>query len=199
MNRLVLPLRYNAADAARIFWRPRARNLYGILRRSPVKASPDGLPASIELVWMPIYAFQAVLSRASKETRLWVSVDASYGEFALFGRIEELEEHVPEEHAFDPVLSVDEAERHARGELVRYLLRRRGSKPDIEGVEQFRLYHTPVWVYYFHRFGKKIDLAVLDGYTGDTMGSKMRIAVLDAFIRQREERIATQGTMDDRD
>ncbi len=189
MSKLVLPLRYGATEAARIFRRPRARNLYGLLRPPPVKVSNEGLPASLELVWMPVYAYEMLLSRASKQIRLWVSVDASYGGFALFERAGELEERTPEEEVFEPVLDVHEAERLAREGLVRFLLRRRGAKPDIKGVEQHRLYYTPVWVYYFRRFGQKIDLAVLDGYTGDRMGARIRVAVLDAFIRRRQEQI----------
>lgn len=188
MNTLVLPLRYNAQDAARIFRRRRAGNLFGVLRPRPVNTSPDGQPTSFELVWMPVYAYCAVLTGA-KTIKIWVSVDASYGGFALFERAEELEERAIEGEVFPPVLDVHQAEQLAREGLVRFLLRKRGAKPAITGIEKHQLYHTPVWVYYFHRFGKKIDLAVLDGYSGDKMGGKMRIAVLDTFIRQRQERL----------
>lgn len=188
MNRLVLPPRYDADDAAKIFWRSRVRNLFGLLRPRPVKASADGLPASLELVWMPVYAFRMTLSGGSKESTLWVCVDASYGGFALFERMDVLEEQAPEGELFKPVLEVPQAERRARDGVVRYFLRKRGGpKPSAVAVEEYRLFHTPVWVYYFHRYGKKIDLAVLDGYTGDKMGGRMRIAVLDGFIRRRQE------------
>lgn len=187
---LLLPARYDAESVARIFYRPRALNLFGLLRPWPVKRSPNGLPSSIELVWMPVYAFRMQLSRGERRTDTWVSVDASFGGFALFDRLSVLEEHAPEGEVFEPVITKEAAERIARSELVRYILRRRGAKPNIDGVAEHRLYYTPVWVYYFWRFGKKIDLAVLDGYTGEKMGGKMRIAVLEAFIRSRKERLA---------
>ncbi|MCC6486858.1 MAG: hypothetical protein IT364_05100 [Candidatus Hydrogenedentes bacterium] len=193
MNLLLLPARYDAENAARIFRRPRALNLFGLLRSRPVKRAPNGKPASLELVWMPVYVFRMQLSRGEKRSDTWVSVDASFGGFALFDRLGVLEERVPEGEVFDPVITEEAAERIARSELVRYILRRRGAKPNIDGVAEHRLYHTPVWVYYFRRFGTKIDLAVLDGYTGEKMGSRMRIAILEGFIRRRKERLAQAG------
>lgn len=190
MSRLILPPRYDAEDAARIVWQPRMRNLYGMLRPRPVKLAPNGLPASLELVWMPVYAFQMTMSRGGKKGTIWVSVDASFGGFALFERLDALEDGDPQGEVFDPAIEIHDAEQLARNGLVRFLLRRRGAKPNAVKLEGHSFYHTPVWVYYFHRFGKKIDLAVLDGYTGDKMGSRMRIAILDAFIRQRQERMA---------
>lgn len=186
MNHLVLSPRYDVNDAARIFWRPRFRNAYGLLRRRPVKTNSHGLPASLELVWMPVYAFRVNLTRAGRRTAIWVSVDGSYGGFALFERLNELEEQEPEGERFEPTITHEAAERLARDGMVRFILRRRGTKPDIESIDDSRLYFTPVWVYYFYRLGRKLDLAVLDAYTGDTMGAQMRIAILEAFIRQRQ-------------
>ncbi len=124
------------------------------------------------------------------ESSLWVSVDASFGGFALFERLDVLEERAPEGETFDPVLDVSEAEQHARDGLIRYCLRKRGPKPSAVRIEEHCTYHTPIWVYYFRRFGQKIDLAVLDGYTGEKMGGRMRIAVLNAFIERRKQRMA---------
>jgi len=181
---LILPARIDAASAAKAFQRPRMKNLFGYLTR-PVKRAPDGLPASIELVWMPTYAFRIALSRAGRHSDIWVSVDGSYGGFALFERLGALREEKPDGEVFPPVLDPQAAEKYAREGLVKYILRKRGPKPNIDSVEEMRLYHTPVWVYYFHRLGKKIDLAVHDAYTGDPMGGNMRIAVLNAFIRRQ--------------
>jgi hypothetical protein len=177
------------AGALGIFRRRRVRNLFGLLRHRPLKTTPQGTPASVELVWMPLYAFRMVLIRGGRRTKVWVSIDASFGGFALFERMDELEERMPDGDFFDPVIDGEKAERLARDGMVRLILRRRGTKPDVEGVDDRCFYYTPVWVYYFRRFGKKIDLAVLDGYTGDKMGARMRIAVLDAFIRRRNERL----------
>ena len=186
MTHATLPVRLDAEAAARAFRRPRARNLFGLLRPRPVSQSPDGQPASLELVWMPAYAFRVALSRGTRRSDSWVSVDASYGGFALFDRLGELKEQEPEGAVFEPVLDAHAAEKLAREGLVRYILRRRGAKPDIDSVEEVRLYYAPVWVYYVRRIGRKIDLAVRDGYTGDPMGGRVRVAVLNAFIRERE-------------
>jgi hypothetical protein len=141
---------------------------------------------------MPVYAFRMTLTRGSRKGTIWVSVDASYGGFALFERLDVLEERIPEGELFDPILEVPDAEQRGRDGLVRYFLRRRGPKPSAVKVEEHCLYHIPVWVCYVRRFRNKIDLAVLDGYTGDKMGPRMRIAVLDAFIRRRNERLGVE-------
>ncbi len=193
VKHLLLSVRTDADTVARAFWRRRARNLYGLLRPRPVKSSKDGLPSSLELVWMPAWAFHIALVRGDWRSKIWVSVDASFGGFALFERTGALEEREPESEVMEPVLDRQACEKHARQGLLRYILRRRGRKPDIGTVEQAHRYYAPVWVYYFRRLRGKIDLAVRDGYTGDRMGGRMRIAVLNGFIR-RQQGEPTSGT-----
>ncbi|OQB37237.1 MAG: hypothetical protein BWY09_01665 [Candidatus Hydrogenedentes bacterium ADurb.Bin179] len=180
-----LPVRIGAAEAARLFWRPRAGNLYGLWRARPVKSGPDGYPASMELIWMPAYAFRLGLSRGQVRTSTWVSVDGSFGGFALFERRGLLKEGRPEEICLPAVVDQARAEHLARQGFLRYVMRRRGVKPNIEATEEVLPYHAPVWVYYYHRFGKKIDLAVLDGYAGNPMGGQVRAAIVNAFIQTR--------------
>lgn len=186
MTALFLPRRIDAAEAARLFVRPRFGNLYGLWRSRPVKRTPGGEPASLELLWMPAYAFRLALSKGNIRSATWVSVDASYGGFALFERAGLLEEKPEDEGCVPPVHDEAAAESLARQGLLRYLLRRRGVKPLIETTLETRFYYAPVWAYYFYRSGRKIDLAVIDGYTGIPMGGQMRAAIVNAFIRQRK-------------
>jgi len=161
-------------------------NLFGLLRSRPVKRSPVGLPDSIELIWMPAYAIRLALSQGTKHSDTWVSVDASFGGFALFEREGILEEGALEEECFTAIIGVEEAKSLARQGLLKYVMRRRGSKPLIDGVEEVCSYYQPVWVYYYYRFRKKIDLAVLDGYSGSPMGPQIRIAIVNALIQKRK-------------
>ncbi len=188
MRSLYLPTRIDATEAARIFWRPRFGNLYGLWRARPVKRAPDGLPASIELIWMPAYAFRLALVKGQIHSNTWVSVDASFGGFALFERVSVLKEGLPQEDHLPPVIDQAGAEKLARQGLLRYVLRRRGAKPFIEATEEVVAFYTPVWVYYYFSTGKKMDLKVLDGYTGSTMGGQMRAAIVNAFIQKQKER-----------
>ena len=137
---------------------------------------------------MPVYAFRAVLAHGGKAYDTWVSVDASYGGFALFGRLDALEDTPAVGDQFPPVLSPEEAEPLAREGLVRYVLRKRGAKPSIEAIEESVLFHIPVWVLYFRRMGGKIDFAILDGYTGDPMGGRMRQAIINGMVARRQSR-----------
>ncbi|HOC67662.1 MAG: hypothetical protein BWX80_01252 [Candidatus Hydrogenedentes bacterium ADurb.Bin101] len=183
---LLLPARIDAAAAARLFWRPRFGNLYGLWRARPVKRAPDGLPASLELVWMPAYAFRLALVKGQTRSSTWVSVDASFGGFALFERAGVLEEGTLHEDRLPPVFDQAGAETLARQGLLRYVLRKRGVKPVIEATEAVSVYYAPVWVYYYYSIGRKIDLKVLDGYTGSPMGGQMRAAIVNAFIQRRQ-------------
>ncbi|MCK5861260.1 MAG: hypothetical protein KAH38_02160 [Candidatus Hydrogenedentes bacterium] len=187
MTVLHLPLRISRADAAQHFWRVRFANLYGLLRARPMKQLPGGVPDSLELVWMPAYAVRLTLSKGTSRSDAWVSVDASFGGFALFEREGILEEGVLDEECFPAIIGEEEAESLARQGLLKYVLRRRGVKPLIEGVEEVFFYYQPVWVYYYYRSGTKIDLAVSDGYTGSPMGTQLRIAIVNALIQNRKE------------
>lgn len=183
-----LPIRIPRADAMRLFRRRRFLNLYGLLRARPVKRSPEGHPDSIELVWMPAYAIRLALSLGEKRSDTWVSVDASFGGFALFERAGILEEGDIEEERFPTILSIEEAEPFARQGLLKFFLRRRGTKPLIEDMTDYVLFYQPVWVYYYYRMGKKIDLAVLDGYGGSPMGTQVRVAIVNALIEKRRNK-----------
>ena len=190
MSALFLPLRINADDARRQFARRRFTNLYGLRRRRPIKRTADGKAASLELVWMPAYAFSLELTHKEVRSSAWITVDACFGGFAIFERVSLLYERETEEACFPPRISVEDAEHRARRGMLRYVLRKRGTKPMIENTLEMRPYYAPVWVYYFYRFGKKIDIAILDGYTGGPMGGQMRVAIINAFI--------AQGKTDDR-
>lgn len=187
MTSVHLPLRIPRLDAACLFYRRRFLNLYGLLRYRPVKRSHSGVPDSVELLWMPAYAIRLSLSQGEKRADTWVSVDASFGGFALFEREGVLEEGILEEERFPFIISEEDAQTFARQGLLKYVLRRRGSKPLIEGVQEVSPYYQPVWVYYYYRLGRKIDLAVLDGYTGSPMGTQMRIAIVNELIRKRKD------------
>lgn len=182
-----LPVRITRTDAVRLFQRRRFLNIFGLLRSRPIKRAPDGSPDSIELVWMPAYAIKLGLSRGTKRSSTWVSVDASFGGFALFEREGILKEGELVEERFPVILSPEAVECFARQGLLKYVLRRRGAKAVIEETQDSLLYYQPVWVYYYYRLGKKIDLAVLDGYAGSPMGTQVRIAIVNALIEKRKQ------------
>ncbi|MBI2432741.1 MAG: hypothetical protein HYV26_07720 [Candidatus Hydrogenedentes bacterium] len=188
MNTLILPARYDIGAALRRLRRRRITNLFGLVPSRPVKVSLDGTPLSIELVWMPAYAFRFGLSGGGLWTHTWISVDASFGGFALFARRDALVEVKPEGERFPAVLDQDTAEEQARDGLIRYILRKRGAKPEVKSIEDVCFYYAPVWVYYYRNLSGKIDFAILDAYTGEPMGSRMRAAIMSGMIAQRKKR-----------
>ncbi len=187
MSRLYLPARIHRQDAERFFLRKRFGNLFGLIQHRAVKYSEEGAPTSLERVWMPAYAFRFTLTKGKTVGNAWIAVDASFGGFALFERQNELVEvGAPAEACFPPMLTPEEAEKRARQGLVRFILRKRGVKPSVQDIQEMIAYHHPVWVFYYFRRGKKIDLMLQDGYTGSPMGGQMRIAVVNALIRARK-------------
>lgn len=181
-----LPPRYDLEDARTLFLRRKISNLFGLLRRRPARVDESGHAASLELVWMPARAYRFAMTHKGKDVFSWVTVDASFGGFALLGRVKEIVEGnaVPGE-VLDPVLDEERTEELAREGVVRYILRTRGAKPSVDDITDRFEYHAPVWVYYYRRAGNKLDLAVLDAYSGDPMGGLVKRAVLDAFIARR--------------
>jgi len=181
----LLPPRISVEEAISRFQRKRWSNLFGKLTPRPAKIDEKGNPSSIEMVWIPVHAFEFSLSHAGKQVKSWVTVDATYGGFALFGRRGELVERMPDEESFPPALERAQAEELAREGVVRYILRKRGAKPTVDDITDHLMFYTPVWVYYFRAARGKLNLAVQDAYTGDPMGSQVKGVVLDGFIARR--------------
>lgn len=144
------------------------------------------------MVWMPVYGYLFDLTYKGKQTTAWVSVDASFGGFALLGRVNDIIDGTPEGEVLSPVLTPEAGEALAREGMIRYILRKRGAKPSADGITDRMTFHTPVWVYYFRTLGGKMDFAVRDAYSGDAMGGLVRRALVDAFIAQSREKAGSQ-------
>lgn len=193
MTGQILPARIDVESALKRFRRRRWGNLFGLMQPRPVRVGDDGRPSSLELIWIPLFAYQFSLSHRGRQIQSWVSVDASFGGFALFGRSGELVTETPEGEVFSPVLSPEHAETLAREGVVRYILRKRGAKPSVDAITASKLFYSPVWVYYFRTMDGKIDLAVLDAYSGDPMGGLVRRAVVNGFIAKSRDKSGGEG------
>jgi hypothetical protein len=115
------------------------------------------------------------------------------GEFSLFEGIDELAPREPDGDWFPPAISETQAAELARKGLLKYVISQRGqlNKPVVDAVEETRLYHFPIWVYYFRRQGRFLDIKVLDARTGKSAGAKMRVAVLNALVAAKRSRQST--------
>ena len=194
MTLTALPARIDAQAAARAFMRPRWGNLFGLFAHRgiilPDQPRKIGALPRLERVWMPAYAIKLALTSRRGNSSTWVSVDASTGAFALFERATELESRDSLEETLDPALDEASAIEAGRHGLLQYLLRRRGQgdKPVVESVAEIRLYFAPVWILYYRRRRRRIDLTLLDGYTGNPMGSRAKQAVVNAFVARHKQR-----------
>lgn len=188
MTLFCLPGRLSGADAVAKINRPRLGNLYGLLSR-PIRVHAPGDPSTrvppfVERLWMPSYAFHFHAERAGKRGFVWAAIDAWSGAFAIIDNYDELQTLEIEEESFGPRIDEAAAAEMARKCLLQAALRQRGqfNKPIIGGLEDVRLFHTPVWVLYRRRRNRRIDIRVIDGHSGALAGAKTRAAVLDALI-----------------
>ena len=191
---LCLPVGITGDQAARHFCRPRFLNLYGLLSKT-VRVAVPGTPSSrvppfVERLWLPAYAI--CLRTTTRDTRksVWTSVEGISGEFTMLDCVDELAPRQLNEDWFPAGLDETQAVELARLGILKYVMVQRGqlNKPTVDAVEEVRPYHFAVWVYYYRRRRKFIDLKVLDGYTGKSAGAKMRVSVINALIAARQQR-----------
>ena len=185
-------MQLGAERAVAHFTRPGYANGFGLLSKPIRVAVPQQadsrVPPFIERLWMPAYAVCLQTVKEGKKSLLWTSVDAWSGIFSFLDGMADLAVRAVAEEAFSFNLSRMHAEEIARRGVLQYTLRQRQfRRPVVEGVEEVRTYHFPVWVYYYRRLSRRIDIRVLDAYTGKPGGSRMRMAVINALIRARKE------------
>lgn len=137
---------------------------------------------------MPAFAIRIQSITKNSAKSVWTSVDGWVGECSILDCADALAElDVPEQH-LSPKLDEVAAVKAARAGLLRYILAQRGqmNKPTVGEVEEIRLYHYPVWVYFYRRAGRYLDIKVLDACTGKSAGAKVRVAVLNALVGARK-------------
>lgn len=183
----------DGARMAKRLMRPRLKNLYGLLRPDVRIADPDD-PGSrvtpfIERLWMPAYAIQIRAVTRKGVQHIWTSVDTWSGQCALLECVDDLVLRTLRDDLLPPKFDQTRAMEEARKGLLRFIMAQRGQldKPVIEAVEEIRLFYCAFWVYYFRR-RNRIDLKVFDSFTGKTAGAKMRVAVLNALVADRNQR-----------
>lgn len=192
MTQFLLPARLSGEEAVAWFRRPCLRNLFGLLAPSARIAVPGDTasrtPPFIERIWMPAYAIRLHATSKQREQSVWTSVDGWTGQFAILECMDQVEERILAEDHFPPGLDETQAIAVARHGLLQFVMRVRGEagKPVVDSVEEVRLYHFPVWVLYFRRGRRALDVRTLHGFTGKDGGPKLRVAVLNALVAARK-------------
>jgi hypothetical protein len=137
---------------------------------------------------MPAYAVCLHASSSKGKRSVWTSVEGICGEFSLFECLDDLVSVDRDEDSFPPEITETQAVDLARKGLLKFVISQRGqiNKPVVDELEEVRPYHFPLWIYYFRRQGRFLDIKVLDARTGKSAGAKMRVAVLQALVSQRK-------------
>lgn len=146
----------------------------GIFLSAPVKS---------ELVWSPVYLVEIALDLRGARSTVLCSVDGLTGAFAIFDMRSLIDEGGAAGDTFRPRLDEIEAERIARESLMTAILRRRGrsGKPSPRETISVELLRWPYWVFYYRRRNGAMDIRVIDAATGDRVGHKIKLGLLDAF------------------
>lgn len=193
MTSLCLPAHVGAEAAQRFFRRPRMGNIFGLYAQQ-ARVAVEGDPASrvmpfIERLWLPAFAVRVHATSPKSEHSVWTAVEGINGEFSLLECDKELAERELDGDVFPAVLDETRVAALARKGAMHYVLIQRGllNKPMVDGIEEIRPYHYPVWVCYYRRRGVFLDIMVQDARTGKSGGPKMRISVLHALVARKKE------------
>ena len=143
----------------------------------------SGPPKRVELIYLPFYVFEVLLTDRGGDGRATVSVDGLIGHAMFF--VEEGLDYVSENDGVvcDFVLGSAEARRIAaetyRWRLLEQDLRnkRRWVVKEIQGERKI---FYPFWLGYFWK-GRGYDFKALDGVSGEVQGVKMRKVFLKAL------------------
>jgi len=146
-----------------------------------------------ELVAWPLYIVRFFLqSGAEKTQEIFIAVDAWTKTIARFERMKEIQQTPTADFQLwiKPSIPLDEVKSIARYGLMQQLLRQRRLQPAPETVipEIALLVYTPIWACYFARTLHSLDVRLLDGYSGEKIGSQTRSAFLNALIHHHSEK-----------
>ena len=137
----------------------------------------------IELIYLPYYLFDILLTGKKGIQKITVSVDGLLGNTMFFTR--ESLNYVAEVNnpVCDFVLSSTEAQKIATEEykwqLLEHGLRNRKAL-SLEDVSQTEIIFYPFWVGYYQK-GRYLDFKAVDGISGEVQGIKMRKVFLKAL------------------
>ena len=178
------------AEALRRWHAPRD----GLTRALVRMLFPAPAPQRVELVWLPSYLVTIELELRGVRSNVTCTVEGLSGSFAIFQMHAQIEDGHPDGESFEAVLDAETAEKLARDLLVKSILRRRGraGKPIPGATQRVEALLWPYWVYYHRRRGGRMDIALLDGATGDRPGHKIKLGLLEAFraaARQSSQRV----------
>ena len=147
------------------------------------RALGNGELPRLELIWMPSYLVTIRLESRQGESEVTCNVDGCSGSFAIFQMHESIRGGDVRGEDFAAAYDEAAAEKVAREELVKTILRRRSraGKPIPKETVRIELLRYPYWVYYYRRRPRFIDIKVLDAATGRPVGNKIKLGILDAF------------------
>jgi len=140
-------------------------------------------PKRIELIYLPYYLIEILLTGKAGEQKVTISVDGLLGNTMFFAGDRLVYQHEADGLVCDFVISAAEACKIATEEykwlLLEHELRSR-SKLTMKEITSVKRIFYPFWVGYFQK-GKSYDFKALDGVSGEIQGVKMRRVFLKAF------------------
>ncbi len=139
----------------------------------------------IELVRLPAYCVAFRVFDGTRHGEIELLVDAHVASVRRFTATESDWCESDSGKLFAPALAAAAARRAAHEQLLAILLREPGwlrQQPQISEAS-IELVQYPYWVYYWRRPSGMLDVRLLDAWTGELAGTKVRLAFLDALSR----------------
>ncbi len=139
----------------------------------------------VELIWIPFHLFACLFRTGGEEREIRTIADALTGEMvSTLDQTVELDEARPEGPAAPARLAPEEVWEAAR-EHTRWLVIQSGmlggKKGETGACDYVETIAYPFWVGYLEK-GKRYDVRVVDGVTGESTGPKVKRLVLSALL-----------------
>lgn len=140
-------------------------------------------PMRIELIYLPYYVFEILLTGKGGEQKVTISVDGVLGNTMFFAGqgLNYVLEQDTKTCGF--TVSLDEARKIATKEYTWLLLEqglRSKKMTTIKEITGVKTIFYPFWIGYFQK-GQSYDFKALDAVSGEVQGVKMRKVFLKAF------------------
>lgn len=194
LKTVYLPLRVSPGEIRGrlfppIFIRFKARILKRVHHILAIKSyyTAENIP-KYEIAGWPLFVVRhTILATDGHFSNVFISVEPWSRITSLFERMSDALEnnHLEYDIIFSPPRNIEEEEilNIARTRLIFQIMRfRKFSIASLKIESKIEaIVYQPIWVCYYARTGKSLDVCLLDGYSGEKLGGQFRSAFLNAI------------------
>lgn len=136
-----------------------------------------------EKMFLPYYQFDCSIKMNNKTEIIQVAIDTFYGECAIVNSItctQNMKDKIR-----DCIININEAETIVKRFIINEILysKSKGFEFPIIRISYVKTFLYPYWIGYYQK-GNNYDIEIIDGYTGQKQGPKMKKVFINYLIHQ---------------